>query len=588
MADYRVPMDDLQFILFDLFALHLKWPEWRDDLDRETAEAIMEEAAKLCEQVIAPLNQLGDEQGCKLSEGNVVSPQGFKAAYQAYSDAEWGALGGNPEYGGMGMPKALVATIEEMLQGACMAFGLAPMLTSGACLALDSHASDELKTRYLPKMYQGHWSGAMDLTEPHAGTDLGLLRTRAEPNDDGSYRITGSKIFITWGEHDMAENIVHLVLARASGSPEGTKGISMFLVPKWIPDEQGELVERNALYCSALEKKMGIKGSPTCVMNFDGAKGWLVGELNRGLACMFTMMNYERLAVGMQALAVSHWAYLNAVEYAQSRLQGNGAFASGGAMPDNLLSHPDVRRMLLTCKAYNEGARALYVYVAQFLDAAKFSRDDQERSRAHNRIELLTPVVKAFLSDKAFDCAVQAQQVFGGHGYIREWGQEQFVRDIRITQIYEGTNGVQAMDLVGRKVLGSQGDLLTDFIAEIDDFCQIERALLKELDIMQPLEKGCRQVAESTQWILERAAQDPADPSSVAVEYLHLLGHLCLSYMWARMLIAAREYDDPEFSAAKRVTGDFYFQRLAPLTTGLADAIKGGAGAMRKMRPDWW
>jgi alkylation response protein AidB-like acyl-CoA dehydrogenase len=532
--------------------------------------------------VIAPLNREADEVGCQWSPEGVSTPPGFREAYETFNEGGWGGLGGNPEYGGMGMPKSLVSAVEEMLQGACMSFGLAPMLTAGACLALDAHGSAALKELYLPRMYSGQWAGAMDLTEPHAGTDLGMIRTRAEPQADGSYRLFGTKIFITWGEHDMAENIVHLVLAKLPDAPAGTRGISLFLVPKFLPAEDGGLGARNALSCGALEKKMGIKASATCVMNFDGARGWLVGEPNQGLACMFTMMNYERVVVGIQALGTAQWAYQNAVAYARERLQGRSPLGvqNPGDAADPLLVHPDVRRMLLTAKAYNEGGRAFYIYVAQWLDRAKFADDPEQKKLADNRVALLTPVAKAFISDMAFEAAVACQQVYGGHGYIREWGQEQFVRDIRITQIYEGTNGIQAMDLMGRKTLATNGSLLAEFTGEIQAFIASAQASLQKLGMAQPLTAAADQLTQVTQAIIQRAAQNPAESGAAAVEYLHLLGHVSYAYLWAKMAVAAEAGEQTEFSDGKIKTAQFYFAHLLPRTAGLLASLQQGSDTL--------
>lgn len=590
MADYRGPIEDMSFILFDVLRAHDQWQSFSglEDVDRATAAAILDEAAKLCEQVIAPLNPVGDEQGCQLNGSEVVSPDGFKQAYAAFNQGAWGALGGNPQYGGMGLPKALISTVEEMVQGACMAFGLAPMLTAGACLAIDAHGSSELKALYLANMISGQWSGAMDLTEPHAGTDLGLLRTKAEPMDDGTYRITGSKIFITWGEHDMAENIIHLVLARVPGAPSGSKGISMFLVPKFIPCADGSLGNRNRFACGALETKMGIKGSSTCVMNFDGATGWLVGELNQGLSCMFTMMNYERVVVGIQALAAAHWSYTNAVDYAKNRQQGKGSLSNGEQPLDDLLAHPDVRRMLMTSKAYNEGGRAFYIYVAQWLDVVKFSDNLEEKQKAERRVALLTPIAKAFLSDMAFDCAVLGQQVLGGHGFIREWGQEQLVRDIRITQIYEGTNGVQAMDLIGRKTWSCKAALLEDFLEEVGDFLTVNSPSLQGFCGLDTFVESIDLVSKATSGILLRAKDRPAELGAVAVDYLHALGHICYGYMWLKMMLVAAQHDDNRLKQGKLLCGQYYFDRLMPKVKGLVASMEQGGRALAKMDRDYW
>ena len=460
MSDYKAPLRDMHFVLNEVFQVSRLWaklPGLAEVIDEETAAAILEEAGKISAEVIAPLNRSSDEQGCTWSNGSVTAPDGFAAAYKAFAEGGWVGVGGDPRFGGMGMPKAISAQVEEMVNSASLSFGLYPMLTAGACLSINAHASEALKATYLPNLYDGTWTGSMCLTEAHAGTDLGLIRTRAEPQADGSFKISGSKIFITGGEHDLTENIIHLVLARLPDAPAGPKGISLFLVPKVLVNADGSLGERNSLSCGSIEHKMGIKASATCVMNFDGATGWIVDAPNKGLAAMFTMMNYERLGVGIQGLAQGERSYQNAVEYARDRLQSRsprGAQNKDKAA-DPIIVHPDVRRMLLTMKALNEGGRAFSSYVALQLDTAKYSEDESISRRAQELVSLLTPVAKAFLTDMGLETTVHGQQIFGGHGYIREWGQEQLVRDVRITQIYEGTNGIQSLDLAGRKIVGS-------------------------------------------------------------------------------------------------------------------------------------
>jgi len=583
MAEYRAPLNDIRFVLkyqLNTDSLWQQLPAFAD-VDLETADAILEEAAKLMQEVVAPLNREADEQGCRFDDGEVKSPQGFKQAYQLFSQGGWGGLSGNPEFGAMGMPKSLVSAVEEMLQGSSVSFGLLPMLTAGACLALDAHASDALKQLYLPKMYAGEWAGAMDLTEPHAGTDLGLIRTSAEPVGDGQYCITGTKIFITWGEHDIAENIVHLVLAKLPDAPAGSRGISMFLVPKFLPTAQGQLGERNAVHCGSIEKKMGIKASATCVMNFDGATGWLVGEANKGLAAMFTMMNYERLVVGIQALGAAEASYQNAVSYARERLQCRSA--AGAAEPakaaDPIIVHADVRRMLMTMRALTEAGRAFYIYVAQWLDTAKYSADEAVRAKAGKMVALLTPVVKAFLTDRAFDSAVMGQQVLGGHGYIREWGQEQLVRDIRITQIYEGTNGIQAMDLVDRKVLASQGELFELLVADIDQFIAHTGSVAPLKPLLPLMQSAIACARASTQQIMFQAKSSPLAAGSAAVDYLNLIGYLCYGYMWLRAAAVASDCDNSDVGEAKIITARFYFERLLPEVEMLAGRIAAGPDA---------
>ncbi len=579
MAEYKVPLNDIHFSMKKVFKLDGLWRHLNiPDLDFDTADAILEEAAKLCEQELAPLNREADEQGCRWSADGVTAPEGFKEAYSTYCEGGWGGLGGNPDYEGMGMPKTLVSPIEEMVQGSNISFGLAPMLTAGAALAINAHGSDELKQAYLPNMYSGQWAGAMDLTEPHCGTDLGLLRTKAVPSDDGSYLLSGTKIFITWGEHDMAENIIHLVLAKLPDAPAGSRGISLFLVPKFLPNEDGSLGERNPVSCGSLEKKMGIKASATCVMNFDNAKGWLVGEPNKGLACMFTMMNYERLAVGIQGVGVAEASYQSAVEYARERIQGRAA--TGPQNPDkeadNLLVHADVRRMLLTMRALNEGSRAFYFYTAKWLDISKFGSGD-EQTHAQNMVSLLTPVSKSFMTDTAFQAAVHGQQVLGGHGYIREWGQEQHVRDIRITQIYEGTNGIQAMDLIGRKTIANGGALLDLYKQDVQNFIDEAKGNDSVSSMLVSMQDSVALLQTATDDVLSFSKDDPNAGGSAAVDYLDLFGYVAYAHMWAMMAHAAsHDASAGDFEKAKITTAKFYFAKLLPQVESLAARIKAG------------
>ncbi len=590
MADYQAPLRDMRFVLnevFDAPALWASLPKVAENVDPDTADAILEEAGKISSGVLAPLNREGDEQGSKWNDGEVTAPEGFKEAYQTIVEGGWNGLGGNPDFGGMGMPKTLVAQFEEMMQGANMAFGLAPMLTAGACLALDAHGSQELKEKYLPNMYSGVWSGAMDLTEPHAGTDLGIIRTKAEPNSDGSFNVTGTKIFITWGEHDMAENIIHLVLAKLPDAPKGPKGISLFLVPKFLVNDDGSLGERNSFSCGSIEKKMGIKGSATCVMNFDGAKGWLVGEENKGLAAMFTMMNYERLGVGIQGIGAAEASLQSAREYALERIQSRAP--TGAQQPekaaDPILVHPDVRRMLLTMKGYVEGGRAFSTYVAQWLDIAKYAdaADEERRKYAEGMVALLTPVAKAFLTDRGLDACIIGQQVFGGHGFIREWGQEQLVRDCRITPIYEGTNGIQALDLMGRKVVGSQGKLYELFAQDVAAFIEENSGDAALRPFLEPLAAAFERLSDVTEHVITQAGDNPDAIGAASVDYLDLFGLTALGYMWAKMVKAAApkaEGDSSGFYTGKLKTARFYFDRLLPKTVSLAEGIRSGSDSM--------
>lgn len=584
MADYLPPVRDMQFLLHNVFDVSSLWaslPAY-SEVDRDTADAILEEMGKLAAQAIAPLNRSGDEEGCHWHDGVVTTPVGFKEAYQAYTEGGWGALCGNPEYGGMGMPKMLGVLCDEMLYSANNSFTLYPVLTAGGCLAVDAHASEEQKQRYLPKFYDGSWSCAMALTEPHCGTDLGLIRTKATPNDDGSYAITGTKIFITAGEHDLTDNIVHLVLAKLPDAPAGTRGISMFIVPKFKHDDSGELGESNQVHCGSLEHKMGIKASATCVMNYDGSQGWLLGEPNRGLANMFTMMNFERLSIGIQGIGCGEMSYQCALDYAKERLQGRSA--AGVAAPDKpadpLLVHPDIRRMLLTMRAYNEGGRCLAVYTAQQLDIAKHGTDAEQVKKAQQLVALLTPVCKAFFTDKGLDSCVLGQQVLGGHGYVREWGQEQLVRDARIAQIYEGTNGIQALDLLGRKVVADKGQAFAVFVAEVQEF--IDSAALDNA-VLSQLQEELNQLQTVTQTLLERAADDPHSVGAASVEYLHLLGYVAYAYMWAKMQVAADASGDQALAQSKRGVATFFRSHLLPQTKALAASIANGSAAMMNM-----
>ena len=585
MSDYKAPLRDMDFVLNEVFEVSNLWaeqlPALADVVDADTAKAILEEAGKVTAGVIAPLNRSGDEEGCSWNEGAVKTPDGFPAAYQAYGEGGWVGVGGSPEFGGMGMPKVIGAQVEEMVNSANLSFALYPMLTAGACLALLNHGSEELKAQYLPAMYEGRWAGSMCLTEPHAGTDLGIIRTKAEPQADGSYQVSGTKIFITGGEQDLSENIIHLVLAKLPDAPAGPKGISLFLVPKVLVNADGSLGERNAVGCGSIEHKMGIKGSATCVMNFDDATGYLVGELNKGLNAMFTMMNYERLGVGIQGLALGERSYQNAVEYARERIQSRaptGAVAKDKAA-DPIIVHPDVRRMLLTMKALNEGGRAFSSFVALQLDLAKYSEDAVARKRAEELVALLTPVAKAFLTDMGLETTIHGQQVFGGHGYIREWGQEQLVRDCRITQIYEGTNGIQSLDLMGRKVVASGGSYYRHLSEEINAFIAGADAALGEFT--GPLKAAVENLDELTAWVLDKAQNNPNEIGAASVEYLHAFGYTVYAYLWARMAAVARaKQGEGDFYASKLGTARFYFARILPRIHSLSASIKAGSASL--------
>ncbi len=585
MPEYNAPLRDMRFLLNDVFdapALWQRLPRLAERIDADTADAILEEAAKVTGGLLAPLNRSGDEEGAQWQDGAVRTPAGFREAYATYAEGGWVGLTGNPAHGGMGMPKMLAVQFEEMMYAANASFSLYSTLSAGACLALDAHGSEELKNRYLPNMYAGTWAGSMCLTEPHAGTDLGIIRTKAEPQADGSYRISGTKIFITGGEQDLTENIIHLVLAKLPDAPAGSRGISLFLVPKFLVGDDGALGARNAVHCGSIEHKMGIKASATCVMNFDGASGWLVGEVNKGLAAMFTMMNYERLSIGIQGIGCAEMSYQSAVAYARERLQSRaptGPVARDKAADPSIVHH-DVRRLLHTMKALTEGGRAFSTYVGQQLDLAKYAEDQEERSQAEALVALLTPVAKAFFTDTGLESCVLGQQVFGGHGYIREWGQEQLVRDVRIAQIYEGTNGIQALDLMGRKVVANGGLFLSIFSREVRAFAAGANAELAEF--VTPLLTALDLLDNLTQGIVARAGNDPREIGAASVEYLHLFGYTAYAYLWARMAAAAlrqREVD-PSFHDGKLATARFYFARILPRVHSLAAAVEAGSESL--------
>ena len=588
MPAYTAPLKDLRFVLHDVFegpALWARLPGLAETVDADTADAVLEEAAKISAGILAPLNRSGDEEGARWEDGQVRTPAGFQQAYATYSGGGWVGLSGNPAWGGMGMPKMLAVQFEEMLYAANSSLALYSVLSAGACLAIDVHASEALKATYLPAMYEGRWAGSMCLTEAHAGTDLGLIRTRAVPAGGDRYAISGSKIFITGGEQDLTENIIHLVLARLPDAPTGPKGISLFLVPKRLVNADGSLGPANAVGCGSIEHKMGIKASSTCVMNFDGATGWLVGEAHKGLAAMFTMMNYERLSIGLQGIGCAEASWQNAVAYARDRLQGRAA--AGVQAPqkaaDPIIVHGDVRRMLLTMKAMTEGGRAFACYVGQQLDLAKHATDAAERERAQALVALLTPVAKAFFTDTGLESCIHGQQVFGGHGYIREWGQEQLVRDVRIAQIYEGTNGIQALDLLGRKVPANGGEALRIFTDEIRAYaalpgCPHGKALLNALQRLEDVGS----------WLLDQAALDANAVSSACVDYLHLFGYVAYAYMWARMARVAtlKHAQDQAFHGAKLATAGFYFARLLPRVLSLEAAIRAGSDALYQIQAE--
>ena len=588
MTVYNAPIKDMMFVLQELFNVDEFWQKYpgTQDFNTELASAVLEESGKLSRDVLFPLFRSGDEEGCHFDNGKVTTPEGFKEAYKQLSEGGWCGLGGSPEYDGQGLPKMLVVLFEEMLFGSNNSFALYPILSSGGAMCLMKHGSQELKDMYMSKLYTGEWSTAMGLTEPHCGTDLALLKTKAEPSGDGSFNITGTKIFITAGEHDLCDNIVHLVLAKLPDAPDGVKGISLFLAPKYFVDGDGNLGERNSFSAGSIEHKMGIKGSATCVMNYDGAKAWLVGEPGQGLAAMFTMMNYERLSIGLQGLGSAEMAYQMARDYAKDRLQGRALSIVDKSKPaDPIIHHADVRRMLLFVRASVEAGRAFTAYVANNLDISHFSNNDEEVKRANDLIALLIPVAKAFMTDKGLEACVQAQQVFGGHGYIREWGVEQLVRDVRIAQIYEGTNGIQALDLMGRKVVRSKGELNKPFYYDIQSFLDSDDAKLNP-SYAQALEKLLTAHKKATEFVMKSSASNADEIGAASVDYLHMTGYLAYAWMWAKMCSVANSKKDEDFYAAKMHTGQFFFEKMLPQAYAHYDQIMNGCSATMAMPVD--
>jgi len=590
MGQYIAPLRDMQFVLHELLNVEaeLKTLPAHDALDADTINSIAEEAAKFAQGVTYPLNQSGDEEGChhdKVS-GVVTAPKGFKDAYAQYVEAGWPALACDPEYGGQGLPEVVNNVLYEMLNSANQSWTMYPGLTHGAYAALHVHGTPELKAKYLPKIVSGHWTGTMCLTESHCGTDLGLLRSKAEPLTDGSYAISGQKIFISAGEHDLAENIIHLVLARLPDAPAGTKGISLFIVPKYIPKADGNIGERNGIKCGAIEHKMGIHGNATCVMNLDAAKGWLVGEPNKGLNAMFVMMNGARLGVGMQSLGLAEVAYQNSLAYAKDRIQMRSLTGpkAKDKPADPIIVHPDVRRMLLTQKAHVEAARAFTYWSGLMLDRAHHHPDEKTRKEADDLMALLTPIVKGFITENSYVSTTYGMQVFGGHGYIKEWGMEQYVRDARINMIYEGTNGIQALDLLGRKVLGDMGAKLMKFGKLVTDFVKAESGNEAMQEFTKPLAEIGQDVQKVTMEIGQKAMKNADEVGAASVPYMHLVGHFVYAYFWARMAkIALEKQAEGDFYKSKVHTARFYFAKLLPETAAHLKQIRAGSETLMAM-----
>ncbi|MEX0730946.1 MAG: acyl-CoA dehydrogenase C-terminal domain-containing protein [Aquisalimonadaceae bacterium] len=593
MPDYKAPLRDILFArdeLLDYPAHYARLPG-AEDATPETVKAILEECARFCERVLAPLNRVGDSEGCRWSEGGVVqTPPGFREAYHQFVEGGWPGLAQPVEFGGQGLPESLSLALSEMIGQANWSWGMYPGLSHGAKATIMGHGTEDQKQTYMPRLVSGEWTGTMCLTESHCGTDLGMLRTRAEPQTDGSYRITGTKIFISSGEHDLSENIVHIVLARLPDAPPGTRGISLFIVPKYLPGPGGGVGERNNLACGSLEHKMGIHGNATCVMNFDGATGYLIGPPNRGLNCMFTFMNAARLGTALQGLAHAEIAFQGAIAYARERLQMRSL--SGQKAPDKpadpIIVHPDVRRMVLTSKAFAEGGRALMYFCARQSDIAHRGDDPEERAVAESLLAFLTPIAKGFLTEAGFEAAYDGMQVFGGHGYINEWGMEQNMRDARISTLYEGTTGIQALDLLGRKVMGTEGETLKSFTRIVHTFCQANADNQAIAEFIAPLSELNREWGELTMRIGKAAMSNPDEVGAASVDYLMYSGYVTLAYFWAAAsrtaaLKLADGSDEERFYRAKQQTARFYFQRILPRTRAHVATMTAGAASLMDM-----
>jgi len=591
MPEYKAPIRDTKFVMQELLDCETHYQKLGyEEATPDMIDAILAEASKFTEQVIAPLNQIGDEQGCQWHEGNVTTPEGFKDAYQQYVEGGWPTLSQNIEFGGQGLPHSLNTAIAEYMSAANHSFAMYPGLSHGALATLEEHGTQEQKDIFMPKLVEGTWTGTMCLTEPHCGTDLGMLRTKAEPNEDGSYSLTGTKIFISAGEHDLSENIVHIVIARIPGSPEGSKGISLFVVPKFNVNNDGSMADRNGVSCGSIEHKMGINANATCVINFDNAKGYLIGVPNRGLNCMFTFMNAARLGVAVEGAAAAEASFQGALAYAKDRLQMRSL--TGPKNPegpaDPIIVHPDVRRMLLTQKSIAEGGRALTAYLAQLVDIGHAEQDEAKKAQAESKLALLTPIAKAFLTELGLECTSHGVQVYGGHGFIKEWGMEQLMRDTKISCLYEGTTGIQALDLLARKVLGSKGEVLKPFAAEVTVFCQENFDSPEMAEFIQPIMAYAADWQKMTQSIGMKAMENPDEVGAASVDYLMYAGYITLAYFWAKMAKVAQSKlvesdEDKAFYQAKIKTAQFYFQRILPRAKGHAACLENGSESMMQL-----
>lgn len=594
MTEIKIPLRDVRFTVDELLNMNQHYAALGyEEVTPDVVDAILEEGAKFCDNVLAPLNQVGDQQGCSWNDGEVTTPEGFKQAYQQFVEAGWPSLAHDVAYGGQGLPPSLASVLSEMVGTANWSWGMYPGLSHGAMNTLEAHGSNAQKETYLTKLVEGSWTGTMCLTEPHCGTDLGILRTRAEPNADGSYSLNGTKIFISSGEHDLTENIIHIVLARLPDAPIGTKGISLFIVPKFVPQEDGSIGERNGVNCGSLEHKMGIHGNSTAVLNFDNAKGYLIGEPNKGLNCMFTFMNTARLGTALQGIAHAEIGFQKSLAYAKDRLQMrslSGAKNPEGAA-DPIIVHPDVRRMLLTQKAFAEGGRMLATLCAQQVDLLH-KRSEAERQQADDMLSFLTPIAKAFLTETGFESANLGLQCFGGHGYIAEWGLEQNVRDARIAMIYEGTTGIQALDLLGRKVLMSQGELLRKFTKVIHKFCQAQSDNTALAPYIDKLQKLNQQWGDLTMQVGAKAMENPDEVGAASVDYLMYSGYVVQAYLWALAAKVANEKlasggnEEESFYRAKLTTARFYYERILPRTETHAAALLTGADNLMSLEAD--